>query len=74
LPHIRLSGPVKNQLITRVGWNEAPVGPIENFVNGSGKRAERINGIVFVFAFNPVRHVLLDERVVVKSVHSVISF
>src|SRR5271157_569577 len=69
-----LAEPVKNQLITRVGWNEAPVEPVESFVNGSGKSAERVNGIVFVFAFNPVRHGLLDERAFVNSVHSVISF
>jgi hypothetical protein len=40
----------------------------------TGKRAERMDGIVFVVAFNPVRHGLLDECAFVKSVHSVISF
>jgi hypothetical protein len=49
-----LSEPVRNQLITRVGWNESSVGLVANFVDGSGKRAERVNGIVLVFAFNPV--------------------
>jgi hypothetical protein len=66
-----LSEPVRNQLITRVGWNESSVGLVANFVDGSGKRAERVNGIVLVFAFNPVRHGLLDERVFVNSVHSI---
>jgi len=67
-----LSESVRNQLITRVGWNESPVGVAGNFVDGSGKRAERVNGIVLVFAFNPVRHGLLDECVFVNSVHRVI--
>jgi hypothetical protein len=69
-----LSEPVEDQLITRVGWNEAPVGPIENLINRPGERAERVNDIVFVFPFNPVQHGLLDDRAFVNSVHSVISF
>ena len=69
-----LSEPVRDQLITRVGWNEFPVGLVESFVDGSGKRAERVNGIVLVLAFNPVRDGLLEEYVFVNSVHSVIVF
>jgi len=67
-----LSESVRNRLITRVGWNESSVGVVGNFVDGSGKRAERVNGIVLVFAFSPVRDGLLDECVFVNSVHRII--
>ena len=71
---IDLFEPVGNQLITRVGWNESPVGLVENFIDGSSKRAERLNGIVLVLAFHPVGDGWRDEGVFVKRVHRSLRF
>ena len=67
-----LPQPVKNQLITRVGWNEVSIGTIEDLIDRSGEGAERSDAIIFVFAFNPVRDGLRDKVAFVNRVHRVI--
>ena len=67
---VNLSEPVCDQLFTRVGWNEATIREIPNFVNGARKRADRVDGILFMFNASLDR--LIDKRGLVNSIHWVI--
>ena len=64
--------PVSYQLNTRVGWNKAPIGSIELFVDGSGKRAEWDDGIFLSFDSSLNRRRLIEKGGFVNIVHRVI--